>query len=683
TEAAPWPETGRPRRAAVSAFGASGTNAHVVLEYEPEPAEPPAALPDGLPMALPLSAKTTAALATRSRQLLSRLDTEPTTDLVRVGHTLAGRARLGHRAVVVGTDKEDLAGGLAALANGDAPAGVVTGQVASGRLAFVFSGQGSQRLGMGTGLYRSLPVFADAYDEVCAELDRHLAVPLGKVVFAEPGTSGAELLDRTEYTQPALFALEVALARVLDGWGIRPDVLAGHSIGELAAAHVAGVLDLADAATLVTARGRLMQAMPDTGAMVSVNVAEDVVRPLLAGHESEVDIAAVNGPDSVVLSGEADTVLAIADQLKAAGHRTKRLTVSHAFHSPHVDEVLAEFGAVAAKLRYSPPTVPVISDVTGAEADPAELATPEYWVRHVRAAVRWHETMRTLASDGVTTAIEIGYGDTLAAMLGQSSDTVAAIPLLRRTREEPVALAEALARLHVRGHADALPPWYPAASRPVPLPTYPFQHERFWLTPRRLADLDAVGAQATGHPLLGAVVGLPDHGGAVFTNHLSVREYPWLADHAVSGSVILPGTAMVEIALRAGEELGAGALDELVIEAPLVLPASGVALRVRVGESDTDGLRRVAIHARAHDQHPDGPDGGWTRHATGTLAVKPAEPGDGLRSWPPVGAVAVPVAGFYDRQADSGLDLGPAFQGLRAAWTRDDEAFAEVELPAE
>ncbi|MER7188214.1 type I polyketide synthase, partial [Streptomyces hyaluromycini] len=452
TEDRHWRDPGRPRRAAVSAFGATGTNAHVVLEQAP--AEAGLTAPqDGTgtlePVVVPwtLSARTPTALADLAGRLhdhLTREDREAT--VTQVAAALLRRTRLDRRAVVLGGGREELLDGLRALADGRPDPDVLAGRSgpATGRLAFAFAGQGSQRAGMGRELYRELPAFAAAFDEVCAELDRHLDQPLRDVVFAEHGTPAAELLDTTAYTQPALFALEVALARVLGLWGVRPDVLVGHSVGELAAAHVAGVFSLPDAALLVAARGRLMQALPATGAMVAVSAPEEAVLPLLAGQEAAVAIAAVNGPESVVLSGDEDAVLALAERLRADGRRTKRLAVSHAFHSPHIDAMLAEFGRVAARVTYRAPSVPVVSDVTGALADPAELATPGYWMRHARAAVRFGAAVGTLRDLGVSTVLEVGPGDTLTAMVrDNAADAVEAVASLARRQPETRSVGRA------------------------------------------------------------------------------------------------------------------------------------------------------------------------------------------------------------------------------------------------
>ncbi|MER7271461.1 beta-ketoacyl synthase N-terminal-like domain-containing protein [Micromonospora carbonacea] len=488
TETTPWPDTGRPRRAGVSAFGVSGTNAHTIVE-QADPADAERARPAGTP-APPVpwivSARSAPALAGQARRLLDHLAAHPDLAPADVAYSLATtRAALPHRAAVTGDDADALRAGLRAVAE-DRPAPHVVRGVArpAGRLAFLFTGQGAQRPGMGAELHRRFPVFAAAFDEVAAELDRHLTRPLREVVFAAPGTPEAALLDRTEFTQPALFAYEVAAYRLVTAWGVRPQQLLGHSVGGLAAAHVAGVLSLADAAALVAARGRLMQALPAGGAMLAVRASEAQVAPLLDGR---VALAAVNGPASVVLSGDADAVAAAGERLAAQGHRTRPLRVSHAFHSARMDAMLADFRVVAEKVTWHPPAVPLVSDRTGAPLSAAEATDPGYWVDHVRDTVRFHTGMATLAAAGVGTFLELGPDGALTA-LGREclpdADAAAFAPIGRRDQPEAATLLAALATVDLRGAGvDWAAPFAGTDAALVDLPTYAFHHERYWPEP--------------------------------------------------------------------------------------------------------------------------------------------------------------------------------------------------------
>ncbi|MEY9891959.1 acyl transferase domain-containing protein/acyl carrier protein [Catenulispora sp. MAP5-51] len=713
TDEQDWAANGRPRRAGVSSFGISGTNAHVIVaEHVSQPIESGAAgvTPDVLPFLV--SGRTAPAVREQAARLRSFVAEQQDVSLPDLARTLAtSRAALDHRSAVLAADHGALLDGLDLLAAGGTGPALVLDTVTEGKLAYLFSGQGAQRVGMGKELYAAFPVYAQAFDTITTALDEAAAAsqasdetyapavwcPLRDLVLGLDLADAADegLLNQTLYTQAALFAVELSLFRLLESWGVTPDLMAGHSIGELAAAQAAGVFSLADACRLVLARGALMQALPAGGAMAALSVTEQEAAALIAGLEGRggaVDVAAVNGPASVVVSGSEDAVAELARIVRERGGETHRLTVSHAFHSALMEPMLAEFGRVAASLTLNTPRIPIVSTVTGALAD-GELQSADYWVRHARQAVRFADAVRCLAAEGVSTFVELGPDAVLSALGARCVEAAAAsVPAFaatsRRDRPEIPVLLSALGLLHARGISVSWPALLGTAGGSIDLPTYAFQHQRFWLDPVPAGDVTTVGQLAADHPMLGAVVPLPGSDSVVLTGRLSAQRQPWLADHVVNGAILVPGTGFVELAIRAGDQVGCRFLEELTLQAPLILPGTdqahrGVALQVLVdaeeADAGEDGRRRFTIHSRPDDL----PDHPWTQHAAGILApaaTAGAEPA-GLTEWPPPGAEQIEVGDAYERLAARGYGYGPAFQGLRAAWRRGEEVFAEVTLP--
>ncbi|MFI7671292.1 type I polyketide synthase, partial [Nocardia sp. NPDC049526] len=689
TEPVPWPEAERPRRAGVSSFGISGTNAHVIVEQAPvtepvveqAPAPVSKTVPAGGLLPWVVSARSGEALAGQAVRLASHVG-DHDLDPMDIGFSLAStRAVFEHRAVVVAEGCAGLLAGVRALGRTETTPDVVTGRVVPGSTAVVFSGQGAQWAGMATELCTAYPVFAEAFDAIAAELDPLL----GQSVSLDSALSDSDLVDATVFAQAGLFAFEVALFRMLESWGVRADVLAGHSIGEIAAAHVADVLSLADACVLVAARGRLMQALPGGGAMVAVGASEADLLPLLPGG---VSIAAVNGPSSVVVSGVEDAVLAVVEACTERGWRTHRLRVSHAFHSALMEPMLAEFASEIEGLAFARPKIPLVSTVTGARIGD-EMSNPSYWVGQVRETVRFADAVTAMVDMGVSRFAEVGPDAVLTPMIGQSRDDGAAgvVALARRGHADRSTVLGGVAGLFVAGAEVDWAGFYAGSgAQRIDLPTYAFQHERFWLDAKQvlaqswlgaeLGGVSAVGLDVVDHPLLGAVVPHPDSGGVSFTGRWSVGSVEWLADHSVLGTVLLPGTGFVELASHVGGLVGCEVVDELVLHIPLTLPAEGsVAVQVVVAAADDAGRRRLSVHSRQAGE------GLWSLHAEGVLAPGEVVADFDLASWPPVGAQPLPIDGVYDELLGIGYGYGPYFQGLRAAWQRGEELFAEVALP--
>ncbi|MEU8890495.1 type I polyketide synthase [Streptomyces sp. NPDC048442] len=733
------PVPGSPRRAGVSAFGISGTNAHVILEQGPvseQPFSDPASgtrTPWKQAPPLLLSGADPDALRAQARQTAALLREQPGLSPWDVAFSLATtRTALAHRAAVPGADRASL---LTALDTWAATGSSGTGAVrAAGRLALLFSGQGAQRPGMGRELHETFPVFAAAFDALCERFDAYdgfggsrLDGPLRAVLWAQEGSREAALLDRTDVAQAGLFVFEVALFRLLESWGVRPDVLAGHSVGELAAAHVAGVLSERDAVELVAARGRLMRQLPGNGAMMALDASEaEVVEALAAAFgpaefsddvsgpadvsddasgpadvsddasgpadvsdpadRVAVAVAAVNGPRSVVVSGEEAAVLAFADRFARLGRRTTRLRVGHAFHSPLMEPMLAEFGRVASRLAYRAPRIPVVSALTGRPAVGDDLCSAAYWVRHVRETVRFGDVLHRLArEERVTAFAEAGPGAPLTAAaladpgLAGEGEGPLFTAFVRAGEPEPETAQATLARLHVHGlPVDWRQVYADSGARRVELPTYPFQRQRHWLS-----ETSAPAGDDRGHPVLARPTTVPGTERLLCTGHLSGAAQPWLRDHVVAGLPLVPGAAFAELVLHAGEACGLDVLEDFALLAPLVLPhdfGDRVQVQVVLGEPDGSGRRVADLHSRPEESGALGP---WTHHATGRLGPATDSPSrdTGAGVWPPPGAVPVDLTGAYARLADAGYAYGPAFQGVTAAWRRDGELFAEVRLP--
>ncbi|MFB8402644.1 SDR family NAD(P)-dependent oxidoreductase, partial [Streptomyces sp. NPDC055912] len=677
TEPVAWSGEGRVRRAGVSSFGVSGTNAHVILEEAPavEVDPEPASEVSGGPVPWVVSARGEAGLRGQAGRLAEFVRGREDGEAAGVAAVLAGRAVLQDRAVVVGEGVAELVAGLDALAEGGSVDGLVTGSPVAGKTAVLFTGQGSQFAGMGAELYERFESFAAVVDEVCAVADELLPEPLRPVLFGEDGRG--DLIDRTEFAQVGLLALEVGLWRVLSESGVRADVLVGHSVGEISAAVAAGVLTLPDAVRLACVRGRLMQAMPPGGVMTSVAAPVEEVRERIDGRAG-VWIAAVNAPGSVVLAGEADVVRGVVEELEADGVRTRALPVSHAFHTPLMEPMLEEFAAAIAEMEFAEPRIPIVSTVSGEPAD-AGFGSAAYWVEHARKPVRFADAVDRARELGARVWAEVGPQPALSAAMGDREGEVVA-SFLRRDRDQVTGVLTGLARLHVHGVEVAWDHWVPRTGELPDVPTYAFQRRRYWVAGSAGAaggSLTGAGLAVAGHRLLGAQVSLAG-GGVVFTGRLSVSAQPWLADHAVSGVVVLPGTGLVDLVAHAGLQVGCARVEELTLQAPLVLSEDGpgVTVQVVVEEPDEYGRRGVSVHSR-----PDAGEGGWTRHGVGVL-TETAEAVEADWVWPPAGDV-VAAEDVYAGLADAGFDYGPVFRGLQRVWRDGEDVYAEVVLPDE
>ncbi|KPI16120.1 6-deoxyerythronolide-B synthase, partial [Actinobacteria bacterium OK074] len=702
----PWPETGQPRRAGVSAFGMSGTNTHIVLEQAPEPvtaadeagsdASGPATAPPPGATVLPLvlSARTPAALAGQAAALAAHLrsgtgsDTGP--GLAATAFELvAGRAAFEERAVVVGADEDTLLAGLDALAAGEPAPGLVRGTAGTDpRTVFVFPGQGSQWTGMARELLDTSPVFADSVAVCARALEPHTDWSLTAVLR---GAEDAPGYDRVDVVQPTLWAVMVSLARLWQSYGVRPDAVVGHSQGEIAAAHIAGALSLDDAARVVALRSRALGALSGDGGMVSLALPVEQATDRIAPWAGRIALATVNGPAAVVVAGEPAALDELVAACEREGTRARRISVDYASHSPQVERIREELLDVLAPITPRAARIPLLSTVTGDWLDTTRMDAG-YWYTNLRQTVLFEPAIRKLVAEGHDVFVEAGPHPVLTAAVQETAEAaeparpVTVTGSLRRDEGGLVRFLTSVAETQVHGvEVD----WSPVLTGPRPpvadLPTYPFQRRRFWLEPAtgRAADASGLGLRPAGHPLLGATLRPAEGDGLLLTGRLSVQAQPWLADHTVLDRILVPGTALVELTVRAADEAGWDTVDELVIETPLVLSATeAVQVQVSVAAPDEQNRRAVTLHSRPADAPDDSP---WTRHTTGFL-TRPAAPDRTAPlpdSWPPPQASALSLDGLYDRLAASGVVYGPRFQGLRAAWRHGTEIYADVALDGE
>ncbi|OPC80292.1 hypothetical protein B4N89_04435 [Embleya scabrispora] len=691
TEARPWPEVDRPRRAAVSAFGVSGTNAHVILEQPPTEAEPADERPvsdDVLPWVL--SAKTPEVLQAQAARLLDRLDGDASPSTADVGFSLVTtRAAFAERAVVIG-DRGGLIENLDAVRRGESATGVVSGSVGPvGRTVFVFPGQGSQWAGMAAELFGESTVFASRFGECAKALEPFVD---WSAVDVLTGVEGAPSLDRVDVVQPVLWAVLVSLAEVWRSFGVTPDAVVGHSQGEIAAAVVAEGLSLDDGARVVALRSRAIVALSGRGGMASVALPEPTVRERIAAWDGRISVAAVNGPGQVVVSGEPDALAELVAAVTDEGGRARLIPVDYASHSAQVEEIRDRIVEDLARITPVSGSVPLWSTVTGDWLDTAGMDAA-YWATNLRETVRFEEAVRGLAESGHGVFVETSPHPVLTAAIEATLEEAGperpvVVGTLRRDQGGAQRLYTSLAEAFVRGvPVDWAAAFAEHQPRRVALPTYAFQRRRYWreTLDRPAAGASSLGLRSVGHPLLGASVGTGDGDDVLLTGRLSLRTHPWLADHAVRDTVLLPASAFLELAVRAGDEVGLGVVDELVIEAPLILAHAadaaeadaGVHVQVAVGSAGEDGRRRFAVFSR-DEAAGDGAE--WARHAGGFLAPEIAEDDAApeVDSWPPAGGVSVPVEDAYEVLAAAGIDYGPVFQGLRAAWRTDEALFAEV-----
>ncbi|MCZ7432820.1 type I polyketide synthase [Streptomyces sp. WMMC1477] len=671
TDAQAWPDAGRPRRAAVSSFGISGTNAHVILEQgdrlpddttatdEPEPAEP---------VYLPLSGRSRTVLRDQARRLHAHWQQHPGLSPSAVGRSLRARARFTERAAVTGTGREELLAGLEALAEGVPHPTVIEGTATDGKIVFVYPGQGSQWPGMATGLLDTHPAFTTAIDACAEALAPHTDWNLRHVLTSQD----PELLQRTDIVQPALWAMMIALTRTWQHHGIHPHAVIGHSQGEITAAHIAGALTLHDSARIIALRSHTLHHHAPPGGMLSLNLNPNDTQHLIHPYD-DLHIAAHNSPTTTIIAGNPHQLDTLQHHCTQHDIRHHRIPVTYASHTPHITTLRNQLLQQLAPINPTPPTIPFHSTLTTQPIDTTTPLNPDYWYQNLRHPVRFHTTLTNLTTTGHTHYLEPSPHPTLTTHITQTHPHTTTHHTLKRHQPTTTQLTHALAHTHTHGLTPTHEP-SPKTPHHPPLPTYPFQHQRFWISPTRTAS-----AGGRDHSFLDAAVPLADAGGVLLTGSFGLSTHPWLADHAVVGTVLLPGASMVEMALHAAQQVGCSQVDEITLSEPLPVPSSGsVQVQVQIAAPDESGRRTFTLHSRSEG----GTDLPWTRHAEGVLSTEAgAAPAAPVHR--PESADPVDVGAGYARLDGRGYGYGPAFRGLRGLWRHGEVVHADVALPEE
>ncbi|MDR7303662.1 type I polyketide synthase [Haloactinomyces albus] len=682
-----WATDGRPRRSSVSSFGISGTNAHVILEQAPEPEKPAAESDDPVdPGAQPwlLSAKTAQGLRDQATRLRAHLDKHPELSSRDIAYSLATtRTHFEHRAAIITTDRQHGIDTLGTLAIGGASPALHQTEIPNtsrpGKRVFVFPGQGSQWAGMARDLVNTSPVFTQQLHACAEALAPHTDWDLLETITTD---HGAELLDRVDVVQPALWAMMISLATLWRAHGIEPDAVLGHSQGEIAAAHIAGALSLDDSARIIALRSQAIRTLAGTGGMASINLpAHEIHTRLQTPHTTDLHIAAINSPTSTVIAGPTEQITTFLTTCNTDNIHARTIAVDYASHSPHVAPARHRILTDLAPITPQPATIPFHSTVTGTHLNTTHLDAT-YWYNNLANTVHFHDTAQNLTETGHTLFIEISPHPVLTTPLTDTLENTPAttISTLRRHEHTPTQFTTALTQAHLHGHSPTWTTLTPHAHH-IELPTYPFQHQHYWLhTPTTTNDPTTLGITPTNHPLLSTATELPNNQGWLFTGQLTQTTQPWIPEHAILNTVLLPGTAYIDLALHAATHTNTPHINELTLESPLILDTdTNLQLQLHISEPHPNTHQRtLTLHTRTTNTND------WTRHATATLTTNPTPKTPDTHwatHWPPTEATPLNLDGLYNQLNEHGYEYGPHFQGLRKAWRHGNNTYAEIALP--